>query len=45
MGKFQETCQKDGWKDGKTATTKGSRNTATITEDLKIIIRVKILDN
>ena len=34
MGRFQENCLKDGWKDGKTATTKGSKNTTTITEDL-----------
>ena len=32
-------------KDGKTATTKGSRNTTTITEGLKKIIRVQISDN
>ena len=40
MGKFQENYVKDGWKDGKTVTTKGSRNNATITEDLKNIIGV-----
>ena len=40
MSKFQENCLKDGWKDGKTVTTKGSRNSATITDDLKNIIRV-----
>ena len=40
MGKFQENCLKDGWKDRKMETTMGSRNNATITEDLKNIIRV-----
>ena len=40
MGKFQENCHKDEWNDRKTATTTGTRNTATITEDLKNIIRV-----
>ena len=34
IAKFQENCQKDGWNEGKTATTKRSKNTITITEDL-----------